>query len=197
VGDAVETRIGLVVRGADVVLDPDVVALRRRLGEIDRGLHGFELAEEEPSLALGIVPVVEQGAGGGRDAGVAEVAPALDATADLVDELVRLDPLGADVEEVDLLLGRAGLLARCRNRAEELAAAPLVEHLVGDAVGVELEAARRRVVRRVEDRVLDRGARAGHPCSRVLLAATAQSASARCACARSIRAIAPSSDISA
>ncbi len=49
------------------VLDPGIAVFLGDLGDVDGGFEGFDLAEEELLLAVGIGPVVEQAA---RSSGV-------------------------------------------------------------------------------------------------------------------------------
>ena len=66
-----------------VVLDPGVAVLLGDFGDVDGGFEGFDLAEEELLLAVGVGPVLEQARGGRRDADVAALAPERDAAADV------------------------------------------------------------------------------------------------------------------
>src|SRR5690606_23590915 len=86
--------------------------------------------------------------------GPLELAPPVDALAQLVDELGLLDAVDRLLGVAQLLLG-AGLLLGRRHRHEVLAGATALDDLIGDAVLVEPEVARGRVERRVQDRVLD------------------------------------------
>lgn len=58
-----------------------------------RGLGGLTLAEEDRRVPLRGGPVVDQLAGDGSDVRTAELAPQLHSSADLVDEVVRLEPV--------------------------------------------------------------------------------------------------------
>jgi hypothetical protein len=154
--DALEARVLRLVRFAEPVLDPRVAVPRRDLAEVDRGLECFDLAEEEPSLAVGRPPVVEQPARNRRDARVVASAPQGDALADAVDELVRLDPLRDPVSGKREL---RALLLRRRDRDEVRADPSRLDDLVRDPVLGEPEVARGLDERRVDDGVLDDGRR--------------------------------------
>ncbi len=49
-----------------VVLDPGVAVLLGDLGDVDGGLEGFDLAEEQLLLAVGVVSSIASKPGGGR-----------------------------------------------------------------------------------------------------------------------------------
>ena len=110
--DARQAGIGRVVGLAERVLDPGVAVFLGDLGDVDGGFEGFDLAEEEFSLAVGIGPVRKQAGGGRRHADVAALAPQRDAAADVVDELVLFDavlcPLGVELKLLGALLLRLG-----------------------------------------------------------------------------------------
>jgi len=79
------------VPGKAVVLGDDDALLFGGGGfdEPDEGLGGFPLAEEEPALPLGMVPVIEQMPGDGRHAGVAALPLCFDPFPNGVDLLQR------------------------------------------------------------------------------------------------------------
>ena len=58
--DARQAGVRGVVGLADVVLDPGVAVLLGDLGDVDDRFEGFDLAEEELPLAVGVGPVFEQ-----------------------------------------------------------------------------------------------------------------------------------------
>jgi hypothetical protein len=78
---------------AEFLLDPLVAELAGHLGDVDDRFDRFELAEEEPALALWPLPVVQQARGGAGDALVATAPPQADLLAHAVDELVLLQPV--------------------------------------------------------------------------------------------------------
>jgi hypothetical protein len=67
--------------------------LLSRFAQVDRGLGGLPLGEQDPVLPPGVVPVLQQPARGWGDVGVAAQPPQLDALSDVVDEVVGLDPV--------------------------------------------------------------------------------------------------------
>ena len=73
-GRARQAGVRGVVRLAERVLDPGIAVLLGDLGDVDGGFEGFDLAEEELLLAVGVGPVGEQAGGGGRHADVAALA---------------------------------------------------------------------------------------------------------------------------
>ena len=65
--DPVQAEVAGGVRLVELVADPGVARLLGGLGEVDRGLGGFALREQDRIVALGVGPVLEEAAGGGRD----------------------------------------------------------------------------------------------------------------------------------
>src|ERR1035441_3026911 len=112
-GDAIQEGVGVFVGAANLVFDPGVALALRHLGEVDEGFEGFDLAEEQFLVAIGAGPILKKLGGGAGDAGkalIAEIAPLLHPSADLVDEFVLLNailgPLGFKIELIlALLLG--------------------------------------------------------------------------------------------
>lgn len=141
--------------------------LRGDLGEVDGGLECLDLAEEEAPFAAFPGPVLEQVAGDGRDADATALPPLREPLTDLVDELIRLDPLGRPLgRKLEL---RTLLLWR-RDRDEVRADAARLDRLVRDAVIAEAEMPRRLAVGGVQDGVLDDGWRQIGPFPRGLSA---------------------------
>ncbi len=151
-GDAVEAGVSNLAVLAELVLDPGL-AVAGNLTEEDRGLEGLDLAEEERLLAAGLGPVGQQVAGDRRDAGVSGAPPGADMLAHAVDEVVVERLLRGEVAGQREL--RAAPRLGLGDRAEVGAAATAVGDLVGDAIVVEPEMARRLAERRVQDRVVD------------------------------------------
>ena len=151
--NAVQQGIGSGVGCAKVFANPGVAAVGK-FGEVDGGFEGFDLAEEEAALAVGTLPVFEQGAGGVGDAVVIAETPLGDGIADIVDELVFLLAVaGRFGFEDELFL--AGSLARRRNGNEITGKPAGFDDFVGDAVVAEVEVTSWLVKRRVDDRILD------------------------------------------
>ncbi len=152
-----EARQAAVVGGillADDIERLGVADLLGRLGQVDRGLGGLDLAEEEAPLAILVLPVGQQLAGGRGHVRVAEGAPAADRLADLVDDLVGL-LAGQATERVHRHLGRD--LLRARDGDEELARAAARVLLAGHRpIRDRHEVLGRLDERRVDDRVVDR-----------------------------------------
>ena len=117
--DPVQAEVARGVRLVELVADPGVAVLLRRLGEVDRGLGGLPLGEQDRVVALRVGPVLEQAARGGRDVRVALLAPDINAVPDLVDEVVLPDLVRGELGEVELNLLAA--LARPGDRNEVLA----------------------------------------------------------------------------
>ena len=78
-------RVSLASRSLFSIQDCSPI-LPAHLGDVDRRFQRLDLAEEEPAVAVGPLPVLEQAARGAGDARVAALAPVADARADLVDE---------------------------------------------------------------------------------------------------------------
>ena len=151
--DPVQAEVTRGVRLGELVANPGVAGLLRRLGQVDRGLGGLPLGEQDRVVPLRVGPVLEQAARRRRDVRVLLLAPDINAVPDLVDEVVLPDLVRGELGEVELDLLAA--LARPGNRNEVLARPPPGDDLVGDAVVVEPEVAVGRPVGRVDDRVLD------------------------------------------
>ena len=140
---------------ADDVERLGVAELLGGLGQVDRGLGGLDLAEEEAALAVLVAPVGEQVARGRGDVRVALEAPAVDGLADLVDDLVRLLALRVRRTRRSSA-GRESFLGRAtgtKNSDGRRRGVDLAGHL---AVCRRDEVLRRLDERRVDDRVLDR-----------------------------------------
>ena len=73
-------KAGVMQRLKQVLLDPvlAVLGLLGHLGDEDEGFERLDLAEEQPSFAFGVGPVVKQRAGDGGHVGPAAVPPELD-----------------------------------------------------------------------------------------------------------------------
>jgi len=151
-GDAGQAGVVVGVGLAEVVLDPRVAVPRRDLGEVDRGLDRFALAEEEFPFPRRIAPVCEQAAGRRRDVHVSALAPAVDALSDAIDFRVRADPIERPLRVEMRLLP---FLPRAGDRHEEGAGATLLVDVGGDAVVVEPEMPAGRLERRIQNRVFD------------------------------------------
>ena len=137
------------------------------LGQPDRGLDGFDLAEERfDGRELMLAPVFEEALGDGGDApvgGVLQAAPSGDIAADLIDDRqgVLLAVLFLLIEEV-VLFSALTLLSGGGHRRDQGGGAAavarwLVERLAVFAQGVM---PRRLLVRGVEDRMFEKTA--GH-----------------------------------
>jgi len=151
-----EAGVRGVVGLGEAVGDPGVAVLAGDLGDVDHGLEGLDLAEEEAAVAVGVGPVLEELAGGGGDADVAALSPDGDLAADVVDEAVLLAAvLGLEVGVEAELAG--ALLLGAGDGDEVLAGAAGVDDLVGDAVVIEAEVAGGLGVGAVEDGVGDGG----------------------------------------
>ena len=151
--DPVQAEVAGGVRLIELVADPGVARLLRGLSEVDRGLGGLPLREQDRVVPLGIGPVLKQAAGGGRDVRVPLLAPDADPVTDLVDEVVLPDLVRGELGEFELDLLAA--LARPRHRDKVLARPPPRHLLVGDALVVEPEVLLRDAVGGVDDRVID------------------------------------------
>ncbi len=82
----------------------------RPLDPPDQGFDRFQLAEVERVLPrLAVVPVFQQLAGDDGHAGPARLAPGVDASADGVDQIQHLRPLGVVAGVEDLVARRAAL----------------------------------------------------------------------------------------
>src|SRR5215468_466956 len=77
--DPVKAAVARGVRVVELVADPGVAHLLCGLGEVDRGLGGLALDEQDRVVALRVGPVLEKAAGGGRDVRILLLAPDLDA----------------------------------------------------------------------------------------------------------------------
>ena len=152
-GGAGQAGVGGIVGGPKLVLDPRVAVVFRDLGQIDSRFESFDLAEEQLLLTVGVGPVGQQAARGGRHADVAAFPPKRHAGADLVDEFVLLDPvLGPfGVEDKLLLPFLTGLGDGDKIRA---ASAP-IDDLIGDPLVGELEVPARLPERRIDNRILN------------------------------------------
>src|SRR5271157_5864996 len=89
--DAIETRVRSLVGLAKPVLDPVIADLLGGLCQEDERLQGFNLAEEELVLPVGIGPVLQELAGNLGDASVFPFPPKLDPLPDAVDVVVGFD----------------------------------------------------------------------------------------------------------
>ena len=164
--------IGVLVGGGEMIENALAARrLRRDLGQPDRRLHRFDLAEERADAAeLVMPPVLEQAGRFRRDlplAGIGQGAPVVHMAAHLVDDrggIVLLlgcrKPL-ALVENNLLLLSWALSLLRLGDRRDELGAAPPLDDLLRRlAVLIQFPMARRAAVGRIQDRVVEE--RVGH-----------------------------------
>ena len=110
-GEARQAAVVCSFSCADDVERLGVADLLGGLRQVDRGLGGLDLAEEQPALAVLGAPVVEQVARRRRDVRVLLRPPAFNGLADLVDDLVRLLLPGPNASMVswacDAFLGRA------------------------------------------------------------------------------------------
>ena len=133
-GQTHQLRVGVVVGVGEVLEKPlaGLAQLRGDLGQPDRGLDGFDLAEERPDAAeLVVTPVLEETRGFGRHlpvVGIRQTPPLVDVMAEFVDDGGRV---------VLLVLGRFA----CQNQAP--AGSPFLP-LSGLGIGV-MNSARRRV----------------------------------------------------
>ena len=104
----------------------------RHFGQINERFEGFDLAEEKAALTVGARPGLEKLGRRSRDAEMLVLAPLLHPAADLIDKLVRfnpvLRPLGFEIELV------FSLLPRCGDGNEVGAFAAGIGNLVGDAL---------------------------------------------------------------
>jgi hypothetical protein len=153
-GDPQKGRVRLGVQGAQAF----ELGAWRHLGQPDRGLRCFDLAEEQALGALRVPPVLQQPRrhrGDGRaQSGIAQRAPGGDLGADLVDIVVRL-ALAVRVLEFEACLRLRPVLGR-RHRDDELAPPPARGGLAGgDAVLVEHPMVGRLGEWAVQDRVVD------------------------------------------
>ena len=118
------------------------------------GLQGFDLAEEELVLPVGVGPVLQELAGDLSDSLIFPFPPVLDPFPDAVDLVVRLDavlgPFRVKLELLALLLGR-------RDRDEVGTRPASLDDLVGDPLVGEPQMPVGFPEGRVEDRVLDDG----------------------------------------
>ena len=132
------------------------VPLSRDLSQEDRRLRCLSLAEQHPVLALRVRPMLQQLAADRRDPGVLSVrAPARHVSAQVVDERVLLTSLAGGVEVQRDLLARLLALRRHRDRDERLARPPTVPDLARRAPLADHVVAVRRIIRLVQDRVVD------------------------------------------
>ena len=156
--DAGEPWVRSLVGLSKPVGDPVVADLLGGFGQVDERLQGFDLAEEELVLPVGVGPVLQELASDLGDSLVSPFPPVLDPFPDAVDLVVGLDailgPLRVKLELLALLLGR-------RNRHEVSTLAPALDDLVGDSLVGEPPMAIGFAIGRVEDRVLDDGIRHG------------------------------------
>jgi hypothetical protein len=152
-GHAEQLGVRVGVELPQLVLDPVVAVLLRDLRDVDQRLQRLDLAEEEPPVAVGAVPVLEQAGRRAGDVGVAALAPKLHALADAVDVLVLLNPVGGPV--LERLLGVLRLLPGPGDGDEVRARASLADDVVGDTAVVEPVVPARLREWGVDDRVLD------------------------------------------
>src|SRR5207245_4543882 len=103
-GDAVERSVVIGVDPAQLILDPGHATAPRGLADKDGRLRRLDLAEEEPAVAIGVQPVVEQSAGGRADAPVASLAPESHLLTNAVDEHIGPHPVSGH-HALDLELG--------------------------------------------------------------------------------------------
>ena len=127
------------------------------LSQEDRRLSRFPLTEQHPVVARRIGPVLEQLAGVRGHSRVAAGPPQLNLAPDVIDQRVHRPALARSVEVEGSLGGLAHpALLRRGDRDERLARSPPFDDLARDAAGFgDLEMALRRVVRAVQDRVID------------------------------------------
>jgi hypothetical protein len=152
-GHARESPVVLGVSFGEGILDRGVAIFRGDFGDVDGGLDCLTLAEEQPPLALRIVPVIEEPACRARDGYVAAGAPGVSALSDAVDLCRFLDAILRPFGLEGLL---CPALLRARDRHEVCAASAGLCDFVGDAVVVEPEVTRGGVEGGVEDWVFDR-----------------------------------------
>ena len=157
----VETGVRLLVGGGEMVEESAAFVAEpwRDLGQPDRGLRRFDLAEEGPDVAEAVAaPVLQEPSRLGSHpppAGIRNRSPRIDPAPQLVDDLhqlvlltLLLQRLRRRVEDHLVL----ATLLRPRDRRDERDTAAAVEDLArGLAALVELPVPRRVLVGRVED----------------------------------------------
>ena len=150
--DASEPRIRCVVGLSEPVFDPIVADLPGCFGQVDQGLQGFDLAEEELVLPVGVGPVLQELAGDLSHSLILPFPPVLDPFPDAVDVVVGLDailcPFRVKLELLAFLLGG-------RDRHEVGAGPASRDDLIGDSLVGEPPVPVGFAERRVEDRVFD------------------------------------------
>src|SRR5690606_21579305 len=124
----------------------------------------FELTKEEPSFAVGILPVLKQAAGDACNSLVAAATPHIYLPANVVDEAIFLDTLACPVGiQAHLLPG----LAAGTWDGNEIGTRPApLDDLVGDAVVRKAKVASRFAKGRIEDGILNNNARHTWSCLR-------------------------------
>ena len=166
-GQPREAGVGFLAGGVHLIdeLLPLLAERRSHLGQPDRGLHRFDLAEEGPDIAEPVAaPVLEEPRRLGRHpprGRVRQFAPPIHAVAHAADEGRQVVLLGAGLErlrggvEDDLGLSFL-LLLGFGDRRDERHLAPLGNDPVRRLAGlVELPVLRGVLVGRVQDRLLE------------------------------------------
>ena len=163
-GEPLQPRIGLLVRGSQEV--EEAAAGGRSgcdLGQPDRGLRRFDLAEEGADAGRGVVaPVVQQAGRLRRDLPLVrgQLAPVIDDPAQVVDDRRRVVLLAVGLELLGCLvedeLALAALPPGSGDRRDQGDASSPVEYAVrGLAVLVELPVTAGVLVGRVQDRLAE------------------------------------------
>ena len=133
-------------------------ARRRHFRQPDRGLHRFDLAEEQPPFPLGIAPVAQELRGYRCDRAFLlrrrQIAPSADLEAQFVDVVVGLRPAVLRIEFQRSL--RDVLMPRRRHRHNVFTApASCCPGSDRDAGFIEFPVSRGFRVRAVQDRIVD------------------------------------------
>jgi hypothetical protein len=163
--EPVKLRVCVAVRALEVLEEaPELPHMGGDLGEPDRRLHGFDLAEERPQrLELVAPPILQQPRRFGRDLPLRgrQRPPGCHGAPHLVDErpvvllLLRREAL-ALVEDDFFLLDRSLVLLGLRDRRDELSAATLLDDLLrGLAVLVKLPVPCRDRVGGIQDGMVE------------------------------------------
>ena len=134
-----QAGVKVVVCLADCVLYPSIAVLFCHLGNVDGGLKGLVLAEEQSLLPTGISPICNQSCSSRRYTDLTALAPDYDAAADVVDELVLFDAVLCPFRLEYGLFCRAVFLFGTRNRHEIGADAATYNLLIRDSFVVKPE----------------------------------------------------------
>ena len=149
---SIQARIGLGVGHLKLLLEP----VGGDFGQVDQGLHGFTLAEEQPPRPRRFAPVEKQALCLRRDAPLAgrQGSPLVHMLANFVDQGVRCDLGAVLVEQSKLGLLRAAPTGGGDGNDLDAFAAPLQLHARRLAVGVKFVMTGRGIEGRGDDRVV-------------------------------------------